>query len=192
MNEILRLTDGILVNPDNPCPAERVTELASLPVSYWNFNWQEKHGVIEVHASVVDEVKQFFDLAAQLAFPIERVARSSDPEFLWDDSLLMAANVTSGFNYRLIVGTDYVSKHGLGLAFDVNPRLNPYIRYDQGLADRKIVEPEGATWDPSIPGTLHDGHPLVEYMKSAGWTWGGEWLPKSGRTDYQHFEKNCA
>jgi hypothetical protein len=98
----------------------------------------------------------------------------------------MAQNISSGFNYRTIAGTTEVSLHGKGMAFDVNPRINPYIRYENGV---QIIAPHSASYNPKAPGTLHATHPLVVHMKSLGWEWGGDWLPQSGRVDYQHFQK---
>ncbi len=98
----------------------------------------------------------------------------------------MAGNVSSAFNYRLIAGTDKPSLHGRGLAFDINPRQNPYIRYSGG---KKIVRPHSAVWNKDKPGTLHAEHPLVLLMEGFGWEWADNWTPESGRTDYQHFQK---
>ena len=99
----------------------------------------------------------------------------------------MNANVSSGFNYRLVSGTNRVSPHGQGLAFDINPRQNPYIRYQDG---KVIIYPDGAVWDINKPGTLFHDHPLVRFMLGRGWEWGGNWLEQSGRIDYQHFQKS--
>ena len=40
---------------------------------------------------------------------------------------MMEADNTSCFNYRVVAGTNRVSKHGLGTAVDINPRENPYL-----------------------------------------------------------------
>ena len=99
----------------------------------------------------------------------------------------MVENVSSGFNYRLIAGADLPSLHSYGFAIDINPVQNPYIRYTpEGI----ITKPEGAVWNPEVPGTLSADHYLVEFFKGIGWDWGGNWSPESGRVDYQHFQKN--
>ncbi len=118
---------------------------------------------------------------------LQSAEQAWSPEYARDDSKLMVANTTSGFNYRMIAGTNKVSKHGEGRAFDVNPRLKPYIRYAPD-GTPLVIEPPGACWIPDIPGTLHVEHPLVMFMKSRGWAWGGDWTATSGRTDYQHFK----
>lgn len=176
-----------LNNPDRPCPPELLAQQVGLAVLHYGFDGRMHRGIIEVHEEVADDVASFFDLALRTGFPIERVARSGDPEFGWDDDKLMAANVSSGFNYRTIAGTDRVSLHGQGRAFDVNPRQNPYVRYTDG---GEVVAPAGAEYDPQAPGTLSAGHRLVGLMQRLGWEWGGDWQPESGRVDYQHFQKS--
>ena len=183
----------IASNPERPTPPEIEWQIVPLDIEYIDFNGEKKTGTIEVNRAVYDDVKDFFAKALELKFPIENVVRSSDPEYLWDDDKLMAANTTSGFNYRLIAGTDEPSLHGLGLAFDVNTELNPFIKYEK-TDGTPHVDPEGATYDPDVPGTLTADHPLVTFMKERGWEWGGDWARddrpgKKSRTDYQHFQK---
>ncbi|HVC35879.1 MAG TPA: M15 family metallopeptidase [Candidatus Dormibacteraeota bacterium] len=176
----------VLENPEKPCPTEILRQQIALPVTYYGFDRKSHSGLIEVNLTVVDDVKAFFDLALELNFLIEKVVPASNSDYQWDDNKLMAANVSSGFNYRLIAGTDKVSLHGHGLAFDINPRQNPYIRHESGEI---IVAPTGAVWEPDKSGTLSDNHPLVQFMLECGWEWGGNWSQDSDRTDYQHFQK---
>jgi len=175
-------------NPERPTPPEIAWQITPLEVEYLDFNGEVRQGTIEVNRAVYEDVKLFFAKAFELGFPIENVVRSSDPDYAWDDDKLIAANTSSGFNYRLIKGTDRPSLHGRGLALDVNTRLNPYIRhFEDGSVS---ASPDGAVYDPSQPGVLTPDHELVIFMKDRGWEWGGDWLPESGRTDYQHFQKN--
>jgi peptidoglycan L-alanyl-D-glutamate endopeptidase CwlK len=173
-------------NPNKEAPVEVLQEIKSVRVRYYDFNGELQVGTVEIHKDLADDVKQFFEKAAELHFPIERVVKSSDEKYAWDDDALMADNATTGYNYRLIKGTDKPSLHGLGRALDINDALNPYVRYVDGQA---ITDPPGATYDPTVPGTLTAEHPLVIFMKNRGWEWGGDWTPESGRTDYQHFQK---
>jgi len=92
----------------------------------------------------------------------------------------MSANNTSAFNYRNIKGTDRLSKHSYGIAIDINPLFNPFVK-------KNSVEPEGAKYIPSRKGTLTGSSEVVKIFKSYGWQWGGDW--NRGK-DYQHFEKN--
>jgi hypothetical protein len=104
----------IKLNPDNPAPPEVVSQLVSLNVAYRDFNGRRHQGIIEVNRALEADVLTFFRYAYYLNFPIREVAVSSDPRFQWDDNKLMAADITSGFNYRTIAGTTTQSQHGLG------------------------------------------------------------------------------
>lgn len=176
----------VLSNPENPAPSEVLDRQVALEVLHMGFDGKIHSGIIEVDEAVAGDVLAFFEHALYIGFPIEKVTRASDPAYGWDDDKLMAGNVTSGFNYRTIAGTDKESEHARG-AFDVNPRLNPYVRYTEA---GEVVAPPGAVWDPPVPGTLYAGHPLVDFMEVRGWEWGGRWTSESGRTDYQHFQRN--
>ena len=178
----------ITLNPDRRAPDEVVQNIVTIEVSYIDFNGKENVGLIEIHKAVADDVRQFFELALAEQFPIEKVVRSSDAPFFWNDDMMMDANMTSGFNYRLIKDTNTVSFHGLGQAFDVNTRLNPYIRYYKDGSS--VVDPAGASYDTSVPGVFTADHPLVVFLKERGWEWGGDWSPEGhGAVDYQHFQK---
>jgi len=182
----------IKVNPNNPAPPEVLDQLVSLNVAYKDFYHMQHQGIIEVNKDRKDDTIAFFKYAYYLNFPIKEVAVSSDPRFSWDDNKLMAADITSGFNYRTIAGTNTPSQHGLGRAFDVNPRENPYITLDD--AGNPVVAPQGAQWLSGTPGTLHGDHPLVQLMESRGWAWGGRWTLQDldgAVIDYQHFQKRA-
>lgn len=186
---------AIIKNPLNPYPDEIGETLTELLVRYRDFQGKEHKGVIEVHRAVAEDVAEFFSHAFSLGYPIEKVVRSSDPTYKWDDDKLLADNASSGFNYRFIKETTRPSLHGRGLAFDINTRINPYIRFDnQGL--NPLIDPPGAHYDPTAVGALTSNHPLVVLMKEKGWEWGGDWydriLPDGSHvfvTDYQHFQK---
>jgi poly-gamma-glutamate synthesis protein (capsule biosynthesis protein) len=182
----------IKVNPAKPAPKEVLDQIVSLKVTYKDFKGYQRNGIIEVNRDRKDDTIAFFKYAYYLNFPIKEVAVSSDPRFNWDDDKLMAADVTSGFNYRTVAGTSTPSQHGIGRAFDVNPRENPYITLDE--QGNPVVAPEHASWQIGKPGTLHGDHPLVQLMESRGWIWGGRWTLQDtdgAVIDYQHFQKRA-
>jgi hypothetical protein len=183
----LTLSQALTGNPERPTPSDIQQNLGLAEVAYLSFDGRRHIGQIVVATSVMAEVGAFFRRALELKFPIDRVIPAADPRYEWDDEKLMTDNISSGFNYRLIAGKGLPSLHGQGRAFDINPRQNPYIRYE---GDRKITEPSGAIWDKNEPGTLYAEHSLVLLMEGFGWEWGGHWVPESGRTDYQHFQKS--
>jgi len=176
-------------NPRNPAPAEVLADIKSIQVKYVDFKGEQQIGTIEIHKDLAADVKAFFEKTVELKFPIQHVVKSSDEKYKWDDDKLMADNATTAYNYRLIKGTDRPSLHGLGRALDVNDALNPYVRYVNGEA---LTDPEGSTYDPTVPGTLTADHPLVVFLKERGWVWGGDWTEEEhGVTDYQHFDKKA-
>lgn len=177
----------ILQNPARPCPDEILESLEVLNVVYVGFDGDIHQGQIVVAAKVAAEVAAFFRRALETKFPIERVIPVSAPPYRWDGKKVLADNLTSGFDYRNVHATDKQSKHSFGLALDVNPRQNPYIRYKDGIETLHV--PEGVQWNPDTPGTLTADNPLVKLMVGFGWQWGGSWTKASGRIDYMHFEK---
>ncbi len=179
---------AILTNPKTDCPNDILEQQVALNVTFYGFDQKLHHGVIEVNKQVAHDVAAFFEVALAMKFPLQEVTPASNEKYLWDDNKLMSSNASSGFNYRTIADTTTVSLHGLGLAFDINPRLNPYVRYRDN--EEVFTLPEGATWNTKVPGTLYVDHPLVQFMLQRGWEWGGNWTAESGRTDYQHFQKS--
>jgi hypothetical protein len=181
----------IKLNPANPAPPDVVAQLVSLEVAYRDFHGSQHEGIIEVNRALKDDVIAYFKYAYYLNFPINKVDVASN--YHWDDNALMAADITSSFNYRTIAGTTTPSQHGLGRAFDINPKENPYITLDdQG---NPVTQPAGAQWLSGTPGTLHRDHPLVQLMVSRGWAWGGFWTLQDldgAVIDYQHFQKRAA
>lgn len=175
-------------NPKNMAPEEIVSALRVLIVSHVGYDGETLEGKIVIHKDVANDVRDFFTLAFEIKFPIERVIPISGLRYEWDDERSCSDNNSSGFNYRCIAGTTRLSNHATGHAFDINPRENPYIRYDiQGNEIFRV--PKNGTYDTHKEGTLTEKHPLVIFMRERGWTWGGDWNPKEGSIDYQHFEK---
>ena len=105
-----------------------------------------------------------------------------------DDERQMRANNTSCFNYRIVSDTKHLSKHAYGLAIDVNPLYNPYVRYSKKDGHR-IVEP--ATGVPYADRKKDFRYKITiddlcyKLFIKHGFTWGGAWRSMK---DYQHFE----
>ena len=118
-------------------------------------------------------------------YPIERM-RLVD---YWnaDDEMSMRDNNSSSFNFRFISHTTTVSKHGKGVAIDINPLCNPYHKT---LADgTEVIEPAtGAPYldrSKSFPYKIEKGDLCYKLFTENGFEWGGEWTTVK---DYQHFE----
>ncbi len=157
-------------------PTEIESKLTLISVEYFSFDNRIHRGQLLVNKLVANSVKEIFNKLLNLHFPIAKVIPIS--KFNWNDEKSMQENNTSAFNYRKIKGTSRLSKHSYGLAIDINPLLNPYVKENS-------VEPEGATYNPNIPGTITNKSEIVKIFKSFGWHWGGDWHTVK---DYQHFE----
>jgi hypothetical protein len=152
-------------------------KLRLVTVSYYGFDDKIHQGKILVHKEVVNDIIEIFNFILETRFPVEKVVPIC--EYKWSDEESMKDNNTCSFNYRFISGTRIHSMHASGLAIDINPFQNPYIK-------NHIILPEGASYDTTKRGTLTENSKLVKEFKKRGWTWGGDW---KSLKDYQHFEK---
>jgi peptidoglycan L-alanyl-D-glutamate endopeptidase CwlK len=159
-------------------PQEIKDNLAIVNASYLSFDGLFHVGQLVVHKGVAQEVEEIFNQLAEMRFPIGHVIPVG--KYDWDDDISMAENNSSAFNYRFIQGTERLSNHSFGLAIDINPVQNPYVRSDGSTI------PEGSTYDLTQPGTITPE--IAKVFQSFGWKWGGDWNPK----DWQHFEKPSA
>ena len=175
-------------NPQNIAPQNVLDSLRVLTVQYQGFDNTLHQGQIVVHKDLAGDVATFFKTALEIKFPIEKVIPISNKKYKWDEEVSCPDNNSSGYNYRLVMGTNRISKHAGGFAFDINPAQNIYVRYDEHM-NEIFRSPKGVEYNETVAGTLTAKHPLVVLMKNLGWQWGGDWMPESGRIDYQHFEK---
>ncbi len=172
-------------NPHLPCPEKILEQQEVLFERYLTPDGKLHEGQIVVHRELAEDVTRLFERIRAEGFPVASVIPLADRKFKWDDEQSMMRNNTSGFNYRPIAGTNRLSRHAEGRAIDINPWWNPMVR-TVVPGERVIVEPEGAHYDPRVPGTIVRGDFITEFLKQRGWKWGGEW---TSLKDYQHFEK---
>jgi hypothetical protein len=93
-------------------------------------------------------------------------------------------NNTEAFVCRPVRGQKQWSAHAYGLAIDLNPFNNPYVKGD-------LVLPELASSyldrDWARSGMVWESGPAVTVFESVGWKWGGRW---SDPVDFMHFSAN--
>lgn len=142
-------------------------------------------GEMIVNKKISQTVLHILHELYKASYPIERM-RLVD---YWDadDEMLMRDNNSSSFNFRFISHTTTVSKHGKGVAIDINTLYNPYHKI---LADgTEVIEPAtGAPYldrSKSFPYKIEKGDLCYRLFTENGFEWGGEWTT---RKDYQHFE----
>jgi hypothetical protein len=69
--------------------------------------------------------------------------------------------------------------HASGLAIDINPKQNPYVKNGSS-------SPAGSLYELDEYGTICPDSEIVKAFKEKGWSWGGDW---KSLKDYQHFQK---
>jgi len=156
-------------------------DLSYLTITHVDFDGKNRHGHLIVAAHIAEEVLEIFQEIFEGGFPIERM-RLID-YYNASDYYSMADNNSVAFNFRYIAGTTTLSRHALGLAIDINPVQNPYIRNDTVWpeAGREYIDRENVR-----PGMIIPGDVVYTAFTSRGWTWGGNWhTPR----DYHHFER---
>lgn len=168
---------GVTWHEDLPCPG--LVDLRLLTLLYVDFDGVENRGQLVTSALLADEVVTIFSKLWDVRFPIHSIRPMT--EFGGDDGLSMAANNSSCFNARRIVGTTRLSAHSYGAAIDINPVQNPVIR------DGEVRPEAGAAYldrTQMRPGMILEGGPALDIFLDAGWLWGGHW---ENPLDYHHF-----
>lgn len=163
------------------CPVS-LDQLAYIQMTFWGFDHLPHTGEMIVNASVAEDVVGVFAKLYAARFPIEemRVVRREEVH----EPPTGDTNVTSSFECRQVTLGDTWSQHSYGLAVDINPFDNPYLRGD-------IVAPERASayvdrsW--RRPGMIFEGDVVTEAFDALGWGWGGRW---SSLKDWMHFSQN--
>lgn len=182
-DEMINKIYGISYKADCPVPYE---DLRYVHILHINFNNEIMEGELICHRDVAqDMVEIFYELYVQ-NYQIEKV-RLID-EYGADDKLSMIDNNTSCFNYRTVEGTNSISKHGLGLAIDINPFYNPYVTKNNDGTD--YISPPGS--ESFVDRNKDFAHKITEddlcyqLFTEHGFLWGGHWKYTK---DYQHFYK---
>ena len=166
------------------CTIDR-EELRYVHILHTGFDGETKEGELIVNKAIADDVLAIFEELYLAKYPIEKV-RLVD-EYDADDEASMSDNNSSAFNFRTISHTTTISKHGLGMAIDINPLYNPYVKTVNGALS---IEPANAA---AYVDRSEDNPYRIDYddlcyklFTEHGFTWGGDWVHSK---DYQHFEK---
>jgi hypothetical protein len=160
------------------CPVG-LGDLRYLTVSYWGFDGRHYTGELIVNASVADDVVGVFARLHEVRFPIEelRVTRADE----LDAAPTGDGNLSGGFVCRDAALSDDWSEHARGLAVDINPFHNPFVR-----GDAVIPELASAYLDRGNlrPGMIMPGDVVTRAFADIGWGWGGNWRNSK---DWMHF-----
>ncbi len=161
-------------------------DLRYIQVLYWGFDKETHTGELIVNKAIAEDILDIFKELYEAKYPLERMVLIDEYEA--NDNASMAANNSSAFCFRVIDnGSNRLSNHSYGLAIDINPLYNPYVREIDG---KITVSPEeGAEYvDRSLDCNYYikKGDVCYQAFISRGFTWGGDW---KNQKDYQHFQK---
>ena len=146
-------------------------------------------GEMVVHKLIAEDVLEIFEGLYDAGYPIEKMVLPEN--YMADDEMMMRDNNSSCFNFRFMSNSTGISKHGLGMAIDINTLYNPYqltVTDDDGSVT-EVIEP--ATGAPYLDRTqdfdykIERGDLCYNLFIEKGFEWGGDW---SNPKDYQHFE----
>lgn len=103
-----------------------MSDLRYVQVLHYGFDGKVKEGELIVNKKIAKKTVKVFYALYQKKYRIERMRLIDD--YGANDEKSMAANNTSAFNYRVISGTTKLSNHSYGMAIDINPRINPWVK----------------------------------------------------------------
>lgn len=163
------------------CPVA-LADLAYVTVSFWGFDDQPHTGEMIVNGAAAEDLAGVFQTLYEDRFPIEDIGIASLADL--DAPPTGDGNVTGAFTCRPTRGSTSWSEHAYGLALDLNPFQNPYVKGDRIL-------PELATSytdrDRVRPGMILPGDTVTSAFARIGWAWGGDFR---SLTDDMHFSRD--
>ena len=159
----------------------KLSDLRYLRLSYVDFEGKDQVGEMICNKAIADDLVAIFRELYEARYPIRSIRLIDD--FGGDDEASMAADNTSCFNYRKKTGMRELSKHARGLAVDINPFENPYVRPSR-------VRPAGASAyadrSKDFAHKIDKDDLCYRLFRAHGFYWGGTWRSVK---DYQHFEQ---
>ena len=180
---------GISYPEDDSDIAITLDELSYVNVLYNDFNGSISRGELICNDSIAQDLVEIFEELYRSGYQFEQITLID--EYGGDDTLSMEHNNTSCFNYRVVDGTDNLSKHAYGLAIDINPFYNPYVVFNKDGTGETYISPTGsevyADRDKDFPYKIDENDLCYRLFIEHGFTWGGNW---NSSKDYQHFQKN--
>ena len=170
---------------DNWFEAEEISD--DIFARMWLKSWKEECPLDRADLRYL-KVLHIFRRLYEAGYRIERMVLIDNYEA--DDEAAMRANNSSSFNFRFMTGsTTKISKHGMGLAIDINPLYNPYVKNTSGKWHIEPAAGSAYAFDrdsrTDIPYKIDHDDLAYRLFIEAGFQWGGDWISLK---DYQHFE----
>lgn len=162
------------------------SELRCLRVLHYTPGGEIMLGEMICNRAIAGDLLEIFRTLYDARYPIGRMVLID--EYDADDERSMTDNNSSSFNFRFIAGTRRISKHGKGMAVDINPLYNPCV---QARTGQTVVEPAAGVpyvdRTKDFPCKIDENDLCYKEFIRHGFAWGGHW---KSLKDYQHFEKN--
>ena len=179
--KIFARIDGKSYKKGCPLPLD---ELRYLHVLHKDLSGKTLEGELICNVKIAEPLIDIFTKLYAENYPIEKI-RLID-EYDADDELSMRDNNSSCFNFRYVSFTNRISLHGYGLAVDINPLYNPYIKTVDG---KKIIAPDNSAdfedRTKNFPYKITEDDLCCKLFAAHGFIWGGNcW---DDEKDYQHF-----
>ena len=179
--KIFARIDGKSYKKNCPLPLE---DLKYLHVLHKDLSGKTLEGELICNERISAPLIEIFEKLYAASYPIEKI-RLID-EYDADDELSMRDNNSSCFNFRYVSFTNRISLHGYGLAVDINPLYNPYIKTVDG---KKIIAPDNSAdfedRTKNFPYKIEEDDLCCKLFAEHGFLWGGNcW---DDEKDYQHF-----
>ena len=169
-------------------PAKDVIPLQDLryvKIRYIDFDGKAQNGELICNQKIAQDLVEIFSELYDRQYPLASVRLVDD--FGGDDLASMEADNTSCFNFREVTasggGSHKLSLHAYGLAVDLNPLYNPYVK--KGKILPQSAKPY-ANRKNANPYRIDHEDLAYQLFTAHGFTWGGDW---KSLKDYQHFEK---
>jgi len=165
------------------CPVP-LDQLRYIRVLHIGFDGETYIGELIVNQTIETPILEIFRQLYEGLYPIEKMLLIDT--YGGDDETSMTDNNTSCFNYRTMAGSSKMSSHSQGLALDINPLYNPYVKVKNGdilcqpAAAEVYIDRSGDFSYKIIREDL-----CYELFTAYGFQWGGDWTSVQ---DYQHFE----
>ena len=171
---------------ENAEPEITVEDLRYVHILHYDFDGNPAEGELICNQYIARDLVEIFYELYRNEYQLERVLLID--EYDGDDDASMDENNTSCFNYRVVEGTETLSKHAFGLAIDVNPFYNPYITYNKD-GSRNIFPADAEEYadrSAAFPYKIDENDLCYKLFTEHGFIWGGNW---NNSKDYQHFQK---
>lgn len=172
-------------------------DLRYIKVLHYNFYHQIQVGELVVNQAIAEDCRQIFMELFQEEYEINSmylIDRYYEKDQVRNGEQVDICSInhdnTSAFHYRKIAGTEVLSNHAYGMAIDINPLENPYVK--EADLQQTVASPY-KDYNSYKDRTAQRAHMISKddacyrIFKAHGFQWGGEW---NGNKDYQHFEKD--